>query len=140
MCAPKALAKESCLLRDHAHLLLHGCTTTLARKHPFRCKCALFRRGSPLTSLRPARWPRKRNQSGRRCRRNCACNAPSLLRDIAADGGTAGRCRNSSVPQSNGAGRNFPTPLPIGSWQLPAPCIPCHCYRTLSRQRCPSCS
>ena len=50
MCAPKALAKESCLLRDHAHLLLHGCTTTLARKHPFRCKCALFRRGSPLTS------------------------------------------------------------------------------------------
>ena len=48
--ATKALAKESGLLQDRAHLLHRGFTTKLARKQPSRCQCAPLRRGSPSTS------------------------------------------------------------------------------------------
>ena len=77
-----------------------SCTSPPPRPHHSSCAKALFpmqmRPASPRHSIneqRLAKRPRKRNQSGRRCRRNSACVAPSLLHDITAHGGTAGRCR-----------------------------------------------
>ena len=49
--------------------------TTLARKRTFRCKCTPYRRGSPSTRSDLQGGERTRDQSGRRSRRNCGCNA-----------------------------------------------------------------
>ena len=132
-CATKDLAKENGLLHDHAHLLHHA--TTLARKQPFPVQLHPALHGSPSTRSVLHGGQKTGINPVADVGRNFACNAPSLLHDIEACGGTAGPCRTHSAPQNNGAAKGFATPLPAGSWQLPAPCIPCRCNKTRSRHR-----
>ena len=133
---PTAITEADPLYKSHSRSCVQHKTLPWLRHNACAQMHPPHRRGSPSTRSALHGGQGTRINPVADVGKNCACNAQSLLHDIAAHGGNAGRCRAPGVPQSNGAARGFA--LPVGSWQLAAPCIPC-CNRTRSghyRQTC----